>query len=113
MSFRKLIRSLRKGTGKSMSQVARENGISPMYYSEVEGGRKPPFPPGKFDYTKLAETLNGCDRDLLLAAVKKRGSIEVHPVSESQRQTAVMLASKLSDLSPETLDEIQRLLDED
>ena len=81
-SFGEVLRSLRIKADKSMGQVARELGITTVYYSEVETGKKKPFPEGKVSYQKLASFLN-----------TNRDELEQIAVAEPKASKAAMEAA--------------------
>ncbi|MFS4459263.1 helix-turn-helix domain-containing protein [Bdellovibrio sp. HCB2-146] len=71
-TFGECIRSLRINAAKSMGQVARELGISTVYWSEVESGKKSAFPPGKVAMSLLAEVLGTSEELLRITAEADR-----------------------------------------
>ncbi|WP_437639391.1 helix-turn-helix transcriptional regulator [Sorangium sp. So ce854] len=89
-SFPDRLRELRIGCDKSMGQVAREIGVTTVYYSQVENGKMPPFPAGKVDYVVLAKALNADWKELQTLAVESRGSVELN-VSKAKPGAASVL----------------------
>lgn len=113
-TFHQRLRELRIDAKKSMGHVARAIGVTTVYYSEVENGKKLPFPPHKADYRLLAEAVNGNREELEVLAAAGRLSQGVS-IKTNQRthNFAVMLARRLNDdsLEPDQLEEIERILE--
>ena len=97
-AFAVLLRDLRARAGKSMGEVARAVGVTPMYYSEIENAKKPPPPEGgKFDFTKLADTVGGDVEALLQSAAASREYLDIRQAPEEARNVVAMLARRAAD----------------
>ncbi len=113
--FGQLLRELRIKAEKSMGQVARHLGISVVYYSEVEAGKKPAFPFGKVDFTELANVLEASVNQLKSAAEEdrdRRQFSKIFGVEDKALGLAVQFGRRLSDndLSDEQIAKIQKIL---
>ncbi len=79
----------RKKANLSQRAVANELGISTVYYSDVEAGRKPAFPiDGKVSYAKLALVLK-CDRaalERISGASRNEGYDELLRICEATKE---------------------------
>jgi len=108
--FGEKLREARLSSGKSMSQVARSIGVTTVYYSEVESGRKRPFSPANIDFGRLAAELGANRGELQQLAATERGTVEFKLADSPPhvRRLALLLASKITS-GPLTDDEIRRL----
>lgn len=116
-SFASFIRRHRIASGKTMGQVARELGITVVYYSEVEAGRKPAFPDKKVDYTTLAKTLKSTESTIKKIAEidrEKRQFLKMFECDHSTADLAVAFGRRLSknNLSTKQIDKIRKILNE-
>lgn len=114
-TFAECIRSLRIKAGKSMGQVARELKISTVYWSEVEAGKKPAFPPGKVEMALLAEVLQASVDVLRLTAESDRQKRKVQkafPCEEQYEELALAFGRRLTnkDLTDAQMRRIQDIL---
>ena len=93
-TFGERLRELRIAADKSMGEVARALNITAVYYSEVENGKKNPFPPHTVDYRKLAEVVGGKQSELeeLALTERNRHGIALKPKTKSTQQMAILLA---------------------
>lgn len=111
--FGDLLFKLRTKAKLSMGQIARELGMSTVYYSEVEHSKKKPFTHKKVDYQKLADLLD-TDREILEKAAKKeRLKMSMSFLSElkpSNQEMMLRLARKLDD-DDLTDDQIRKIND--
>ncbi len=99
-----------------MGQVARAIGITTVYYSEVENGKKLPFPPHTIDYGALSEAVGGDREELEALATEGRASMGVSIKTTNKRAqgVAVTLARRMHEnsLDDEQLDAIERIINE-
>jgi len=109
------LRELRISARRTMGQVAREMGISTVYYSDVERGRRNPFPMDKVSYQSLAAFIGADLKELesLATAQRNRVQIDLDTANFETRHVAVALARRLSDesLTQEQIEEIRRILE--
>lgn len=121
-SFGDRLRELRIARDKSMGQVAREIGVTTVYYSQVENGKMPPFPAKKVDYRVLAATLSqdpqaqeALGAELHAVAMNSRGRVEINlqHAREQAKNVALQFARKVSDssLTDEQLEKIRKVLE--
>lgn len=116
-SFANFIRRHRVASGKTMGQMARELGITVVYYSEVEAGRKPAFPDKKVDYGNLAKILNTTETIVRKAAEmdrEKKQMLKVFDCDLNNAELAVAFGRRLTknNLSPKQIDKIRKILNE-
>jgi transcriptional regulator with XRE-family HTH domain len=116
--FASMLRSLRFKIGKSMGQVAREIGVTTVYYSEVENAKAPPpYIGGKVDFDKLAEAVGGDVQALMMASSMSRRrmrlDLDLGKAPEGKRSVAIGLARRLKDdsLTEEQLEQIREVLE--
>lgn len=106
-TFGDFIRSLRIQMGKSMGQVARELGISTVYWSEVESGKKPAFPPGKVAAARLAEVLATSEEVIRQVADADRSKRKLTKALECETEHADLLVTFGRRVSKKDLTETQ------
>jgi len=116
-SFANFIRRHRIAAEKTMGQVARELGITVVYYSEVEAGRKPAFPEKKVDYGILANTLDTKESVIRFVAEtdrEKRQFLKMFECDQNTAELAVAFGRRLSkrDLSQKQIEKIRKILNE-
>jgi transcriptional regulator with XRE-family HTH domain len=105
MSFGELIRTSRRRLNKSLQEVADELGVSVVYVSEVERGKRPPFTNERLP--ALAKILELDLGELKAAAWIQRKMIELDPaVAASQKQFEVLAALARGGLSESQLQAI-------
>lgn len=117
-TFAHFLRQHRIASGKSMGQLARELGITIVYYSEVEAGRKAAFPHRKVDYSLLASALAVPEEEIDRMAEQDRENRQMLKVFECDLGTAdlaVAFGRRLSrkNLSPKQIEKIRRILNEE
>lgn len=104
MSFGELIRSNRRRLDKSLQDVADALGVTAVYVSEVERGKRPPFTVERLP--ALAQVLE-LDLDRLKAAAwAEKRMIEWDPSTASDKQVQALMALARGGLSESQLDEI-------
>jgi transcriptional regulator with XRE-family HTH domain len=104
MSFGELIRSSRRRLDKSLQDVADALGVTAVYVSEVERGKRPPFTIERL--SALAQVLE-LDLDRLRAAAwAEKRMIEWDPSTASDKQVQALVALARGGLSESQLDEI-------
>lgn len=116
-SFAERLRSLRIAADRSMGEVARALGLTTVYYSEVENGKKHPFPPDTVDYGKLAGILNAERSELERLSLEGRSKLglSLKPKRPQDFEIALALARRLNDssLTAEEIAKIRSILDDD
>lgn len=105
MKFGNLIRAARLNAEFSMTKAAGLFGVSVTFYSDVESGRKPPFPISS-SYEKLAGDLGLDLKDLLVAATAERK--EFDSMGEDAQLTAALVLVRAGGLNPGALEVIRR-----
>ena len=115
LSFADFLRNTRIQLQKTMGQLARELGITVVYYSEVEAGKKPAFPDKKVSYENLAKILQVSEQSLRGRADidrAKRAILKTFACSNDNANLAVAFGRRLSnnDLSPKQIQKIQKIL---
>lgn len=116
-NFADFLRRSRIRLQKTMGQMARELGITIVYYSEVEAGKKPAFPDKKVSYATLANTLNISEQALKSLAAfdrEKRTILKAFSCSHDNANLAVTFGRRLTnnELSEKQLQKIQKILNE-
>jgi transcriptional regulator with XRE-family HTH domain len=116
-SFCGFLRQSRIRQQKTMGQVARDLGITVVYYSEVEAGKKAAFPDGKVDYRVLAESLGVAEFTLKRSAEmdrEKRQIIKAFGCTGETADLAVAFGRRLTnnDLTEKQKTRIRRILNE-
>jgi len=86
MSFGSFIEAIRQASGKSLRETAREIGVSPQFYSEVEKNRRCAFTADRLEKLK---TFLGMDDEQAKAMYNK--------AAESRKGKDVMLPQDFSD----------------
>jgi transcriptional regulator with XRE-family HTH domain len=113
-SFGDLLRQFRRGSGKTLGDVARMLGVSTVYLSDVERGNRKPF--ARERILKIAEFLEKEPSELLEAADCERGVIEYDINSDRPLEARVVgeLVTGLArgGISDEQLGKIQEILKE-
>jgi transcriptional regulator with XRE-family HTH domain len=111
-SFGEIIRSCRRRKEKTLQDIAGALGVSVVYVSEVERGKRPPFVTERL--TKLAKELGVEIEFLKNAALRERSFIEFDPKRTSPKQVEVLAALARGGFTDEQLDQILRITrDED
>lgn len=114
-TFGGTLRSLRLKAKLSMGEVARTLGISVVYYSEVEGGRKKPFPEKTVDFVKLAKTLQGDVNGLreLAQAQRQELRIDLFKADHQTAKLALLFGRRVDSdsLTVEQVEQIQQILE--
>jgi transcriptional regulator with XRE-family HTH domain len=107
MSFGELIRTSRRRLNLSLQDVATALGVTAVYVSEVERGKRPPFRIDKMP--NLAKILELDLDQLKNAAWKGRKVIELDPESASNKQIEALMALARGGLSDSELDEVLKI----
>lgn len=89
-----------------MGVLARTLGVSVPYISDVEHGRRAPLSRERIE--QVAAFLEIDPTDLLLAAARHRGSVELEANSDHRRNTAAALARGWAQFDGNDLDELDR-----
>jgi transcriptional regulator with XRE-family HTH domain len=103
-SFGDLIRSSRRRLNKSLQDIANALGVTAVYVSEVERGKRPPFTAERLP--ALAEALQLQLHTLLTTAWTERGMIEWNPVGASDKQIRALVELARGGFSDDELDAI-------
>lgn len=93
MTFGNLFREIRKGSGKSMGDVARHLGISVTYLSDVERGERPALSPERIrDACGFMQCSDGDVTRLLSSAAAGAGAFKLPmPASLAGREAGAAL----------------------
>jgi transcriptional regulator with XRE-family HTH domain len=102
-SFGELIRKSRRANDKSLQEVADALGVTAVYVSEVERGKRPPFVTSRLP--ALAEFLSMDFHVLLRAAWAEKKMIDFDP-SSSDKQLEALFALSRGGYSETELDKI-------
>lgn len=105
-TFGDLIRASRRRLGKSLQEVADEIGVTPVYVSEVERGKRPPFITERL--AKLSRALKLDFESLLRKAWEEKKMIDFDPTSSDKQIEALMTLAR-GGLSEEQLDAILKI----
>ena len=92
MNFGEKIREARSEKGISLTELAKQLGVTKVYVSDVERGRRAPF--NLMRIRQVSEIL-GCDPfDLYVLAVRSRGHVTLPTadISEEQSRLAAVLS---------------------
>lgn len=104
MPFGELIRSSRRRLNKSLQDVADALGVTAVYVSEVERGKRPPFTIERLP--ALAKILELELDEIEKAAWTEKGMIEWDPSKTSGKQLEALLALARGGLSENQLEKI-------
>jgi transcriptional regulator with XRE-family HTH domain len=107
-SFGDLIRSNRRKLNLSLQDVAEAIGVTAVYVSEVERGKRPPFVTERLP--ALAERLKIELNDLLRAAWSVRKVIDFDPEAGSEKQFEALATLARGGLSEAELDDILEIV---
>jgi len=105
--FGDLIRSSRRTLGKSLQEVAEAIGVTAMYVSEVERGKRPPFVTERLP--RLGRVLNIDLKQLLTSAWTEKKMIDFDPSTSSDKQIEALVTLARGGLSDSELDEILKI----
>jgi len=106
-SFGALIRERRRRLNRSLQEVADALGVTPVYVSEVERRRRPPFTIERLP--ALARVLEMNIQELTVAAWRERKMIELDPAA-SDKQIQALVALARGGLSENQLEEILKIV---
>lgn len=104
MSFGELIRSSRRRLNKSLQEIADALGVTAVYVSEVERGKRPPFTIERLP--ALAKVLELDLDEVEKAAWTEKGMIQWDPSKTSGKQLEALLALARGGLSENQLEKI-------
>lgn len=104
MSFGELIRTSRRRLNKSLQDVANALGVTVVYVSEVERGKRPPFTQERLP--ALAQVLELDLDELKTVAWAERRAIEWDPSTVSDKQIEALMALARGGLSDNQLERI-------
>lgn len=106
-SFGELIRSARRRLNKSLQDVADALGVTAVYVSEVERGKRPPFTTERLP--SLSRVLHLDLQVLLTTAWAEKGMIDWDPSSASDKQIQALVELARGGFSESELDDILRI----
>jgi len=106
-SFGALIRESRRRLNMSLQEVADALGVSPVYVSEVERRKRPPFTVERLP--ALARVLGLNLKELIVAAWTEKKMIELDPAAASDKQMQALVALARGGLSETQLEEILQI----
>jgi transcriptional regulator with XRE-family HTH domain len=106
-SFGELVRKSRRASNKSLQEVADALQVTPVYVSEVERGKRPPFVTTRLP--ALAQVLNIDLTTLLRAAWAEKKMIDFDP-SSSSKQIEALFALSRGGYSEAELDDILKIV---
>jgi transcriptional regulator with XRE-family HTH domain len=104
VSFGEIIRASRRKLNKSLQDVADAIGVTPVYVSEVERGKRPPFTPERLP--ALATVLELDLNELRATAWIEKKMIEWDPGTTSRKQIEALVALARGGLSEGQLEKI-------
>ncbi len=107
-SFGEVLRECRRQARKTLQETADFLGVSAVYVSEVERGKRPPFKNSRLE--KLGEFFEIDPFKLIIAAWKQKGLLEVDLANASSAQVAVLSGLARGGLSDECWKEIHSYL---
>jgi transcriptional regulator with XRE-family HTH domain len=106
--FGDYIRDLRRQAGKTLQEIADALGVSAVYISEVERGKRPPFVTEKI---KLLAPILGVDSSkLILRAWVERRTIDLDPSMSSRKQLELLSGFARGGLSEDQIDDILKIM---
>lgn len=106
-SFGELVRASRRKIGKSLQEVADALGVTAVYVSEVERGKRPPFVTDRL--AKLSKVIEVDFETLVRTAWSEKKSIEFDP-SSSDKQMEALFTLARGGLSEAQLDGILKIV---
>lgn len=107
MSFGELIRTSRRRLNKSLQDVADALGVTVVYVSEVERGKRPPFTNERLP--ALAKILELDLDEVRAAAWAQKRMIEWDPATTSDKQIEALMALARWGLSDNQLEDILKI----
>jgi transcriptional regulator with XRE-family HTH domain len=107
MPFGELIRARRRVLNKSLQDVAKAVGVTVVYVSEVERGKRPPFTNERLP--ALAKVLEMDIDDLRSAVWTEKKMIEWDPSTTNDKQVEALMALARGGLSESQLEEILKI----
>tara|TARA_R110000751_G_scaffold186645_1_gene292971 strand:+ start:2851 stop:3201 length:351 start_codon:yes stop_codon:yes gene_type:complete len=107
MSFGAKLREIREEAGIGLSEMARLIGVTKVYVSDVERGRRAPLSLARI--RQVAEILGCAPFDLYVYAVRSRGHavLPTADVSEEQSRLAAVLSYHWGDFDN---DEVKKMM---
>jgi transcriptional regulator with XRE-family HTH domain len=107
MNFGETVRSVREEKGLSLTSLAKNLGVTKVYVSDVERGRRAPF-----NLTRIMQVSEflGCDPfDLYVLAVRSRGHVVLPTadISDEHNRLAAVLSYNWGELNN---DDVKRLI---
>ena len=110
-AFGPFLRSIREKLGKTMRQVADLLGVSVVYISDIERGRR--NPPSEDKIRAIAKFFQMPPDDLLEKAAEDRGKVELELTGTSPKisEAALVLARKWPSMTEAKANELIKLLE--
>lgn len=107
MNFGSAIRKAREEVGMTLTELARQMGVTKVYVSDVERGRRAPFSRTRLEC--VAEILNIDPEVLYVLSVRSRGHVNLptEGVSDNQNRLAAILSYRWRELDN---DDVNRLI---
>jgi transcriptional regulator with XRE-family HTH domain len=106
--FGGLLRRCRLDAHRTLKSVADELGVSPVYVSEVELGKRPPF-----NSSRIEQVANFCNADakpLMEQACRERGFLEVDMARATRAQVEVVSGLARGGLSDDQWEQINQIV---
>ena len=106
MEFGERVRKLRQESGISITELASRLGVTKVYVSDVELGRRSPFSLARI---KQVSDVLGCDPfELYVLSVRSRGhvTLPMEGVDDRQSRLASVLSYRWNDFSSDELDKL-------
>ena len=107
MDFGATVRGAREGVGMTLTELARQLGVTKVYVSDVERGRRAPFSRTRLE--QVAEILKIDPERLYVLSVRSRGHVNLSTdgVSDNKNRLAAMLSYRWRELNN---DDVSRLI---
>src|SRR5271154_6766321 len=106
--FGDYVRDCRREAGKTLQEVADALGVSPVYVSEVERSKRPPFVTEKLK--KLAAILGVDPSKLILRAWLEKKTIDFDPSMSTRKQLQLLSGFARGGLSEDQIDAILKIM---
>ncbi len=106
--FGDYIRDLRRQSRKTLQEIANALGVSAVYVSEVERGKRPPFVTEKIK--QLAPLLGVDPSKLILRAWLEKRTIDLDPSMSSRKQLELLSGFARGGLGEDQIDDILKIM---
>lgn len=108
--FGHMIRSARRDAHITLQEAGNLIGVTPVYISEVELSKRPPFSIPRI--RALAKIYGVNDSYLIEQAISERGFFEIHANSASSVQLRVLSGMARGELNDEQWQKISRIIEQ-